>query len=160
MAEAYDYGIRSLAEQLYIFSGRTYEQISEELKISQRQLERWGKAGQWRARREQYLSSKANEITRMIGVRDKIMDNLEDGLVPGTLNLLLAGYRQASTFINERLSPGQPSQVEVDKAALFLEFLQFLAEVLREANPEGLKVLSSSFDLIVGRAKERYAKTV
>ena len=42
---------------------------------------------------------------------------------------------------------------DADKPKAFLESLQFIAESLKEIDPEGLKVLAGNFDAITARFK-------
>ena len=46
---------------------------------------------------------------------------------------------------------------ETDRPKLFLEDMEFVAEVLREVDPEGLKVIAKNFDTIISRFKEEHA---
>lgn len=48
--------------------------------------------------------------------------------------------------------------VDIDRPKLFLEDLQFIAEILKEIDPEGLKVFGRSIDTIIARFKESHAK--
>jgi hypothetical protein len=155
MAEAYSYATRALAEQLYVFRGRTYDEISREISVSVSQLMRWSKAGEWKQKRDQYLQSKSQNLTRLIGVRDRIIEHLEGEIQPGTVTQLLAGLRQADAMIDQKLTPGGG---DIDRPALFLEDLRFISETLGEVDPEGLKILSRNFDIIIDRFKERHAQ--
>ena len=47
---------------------------------------------------------------------------------------------------------------DIDRPKIFLEDLQFVAETLKEIDPEGLKVLSRTFDVIVKRFKAQSAE--
>ena len=58
--------------------------------------------------------------------------------------------------IREKLAGGQA--VDIDRPKIFLEDLEFVAGVMKEIDPEGLKVLGKNFDTIVKRFKERHAK--
>jgi len=146
----YDYAIRTLAEQLYIFHGRTYEEISRETGVSEAQLKRWGKAGEWRAKRGQYLTSKSQILTRMIGVRDDIIGQLENEIQPHTVQNLLGALKQAESMIEVRINPGSADH---DRPAIFLEDLRFIVDTVREVDPLGVQVLARNFDLILDRFK-------
>jgi len=45
----------------------------------------------------------------------------------------------------------------VDRPALFLESLKFIAGILKETDPEGLKILAQNFDEIVDKFKVQHA---
>jgi transposase-like protein len=151
----YDYATRTLAEQLYVFQGCTYEEISAQLGVSEGQLKRWGKAAEWRGKREQYLTSKSQTLTRMIGIRDRILETLEGELQPNTVHQLLAGLRQADSMIEQQISPTGP---EVDRPAIFLEDLRLIVQILKEVEPMAVGLLADNFDLIVDKFKDRYGK--
>ena len=151
----YDYATRTLAEQLYVFRSRTYEEISREMGISEAQLKRWGKSGEWRAKREQYLTGKAQGVTRMIGIRDRIMEKLEAEIQPATVHQLLAGLRQTDSMIEARLNPAGES---VDRPAIFLEDLRFIVEILKGINPSAVGIIAEHYDALIEAFKERYAQ--
>jgi len=50
--------------------------------------------------------------------------------------------------------------VQIDRPALFLEFLEFIAATLREIDPAGLKILArkDNFEKIIERFKEQHAQ--
>ena len=48
--------------------------------------------------------------------------------------------------------------VDIDRPKLFLEDIQFIAQVLKEIDPEGLKVFARNYDAVVARFKEAHAK--
>jgi len=60
----------------------------------------------------------------------------------------------------ERESKGQESSApDADLPKIFLENMEFVAGVLKDIDPEGLRVLARNFDVIVNRFKEHYAET-
>lgn len=152
----YDYGIRTLAEQLYVFHGRTYEEISRELGVSEAQLKRWGKAAEWKQKRGHYLRSKAQDLTRIMGVKERILEQLEAEISPGTVHHLLAGFRQAHSFIESKLSPGSG---DIDRPAIFLEDLRFIVETLGRLEPKSVRLISDHYDELIAAFKERHAQT-
>ncbi|SPD73803.1 hypothetical protein PITCH_A1980006 [uncultured Desulfobacterium sp.] len=58
--------------------------------------------------------------------------------------------------IRQKMETGQT--VDFDRPKIFLEDMQFIAGVLQEIDPEGLKVFSRNFDQIVKRFKDENAK--
>ena len=52
----------------------------------------------------------------------------------------------------------EAAPVDIDKPALFLEFLEWLALKLKETDPEGLKILSRNFDSLVIQFKTEHAQ--
>lgn len=150
----YDYGVRTLAEQLYVFHGRTYEEISRELGVSENQLKRWGKAAEWRAKRDQYLKSKSQDLIRIMGIKEEILQKLESEINPATVHQLFAGFRQAESFIEAKLNPATG---DIDRPAIFLEDLRFIVQTLKEIEPKAVRMVSDHFDLIIDRFKGMYS---
>lgn len=151
----YDYGTRTLAEQMYVFHGRTFGEISGDLGVSENQLKRWGKAGEWRPKRDQYLKGKSQDLIRIMGVKENILQQLESEISANTVHQLLSGWRQADRIIETKLHPGG---VDVDRPAIFLEDLRFVVETLKEVDPKGVNVVARNFDVIVDRFKEQHAQ--
>lgn len=153
----YDFGVRTLAEQLYIYRGRTYEEVARETGVSVQQLKVWGGpgAGEWRKKRDEYLTSKGLQVTRLIGLRDKVLEQAEGEVVPNTLPQLMAGYRQLDAMIEAKLNPAGPGGM--DKAAVALEVLREEAVYFRTNDPEALASLNRNFDGLVAYLKERLA---
>lgn len=151
----YDYGVRALAEQLYVFHGRTYEEISREVGVSQNQLKRWGKSAEWRPKREHYLKSKALDLTRMMNIKESMFGKLESGIEPNVVHQVLSAIRQADSFIEAKLNPVTG---DADRPAIFLEDLRFIVGILKEVEPTGVGLLADNFDLIVERFKEKQAQ--
>lgn len=151
----YDYGVRTLAEQLYVFHGRTYEEISRELGVSENQLKRWGRFAEWRPKREQYLKSKALDLRRMMDVKETMFKKLESGVEPNVVHQALSAIRQAESFIESKLNPAAG---DIDRPAIFLEDLRFIVQTLNEVEPKAVQIVNDHFDLIVDRFKEQYAQ--
>ena len=57
------------------------------------------------------------------------------------------------------LRPKEQNTADIDRPKLFLEDIEFIAGVLKELDPEGLKVFGRNFDVIVARFKEDHEKT-
>lgn len=53
----------------------------------------------------------------------------------------------------------EATPVDLDKPALFLGFLEWLALKLRETDPEGLKILARNYDSLVIQFKAEHAQT-
>jgi transposase-like protein len=153
MAEQYDFATRDLCRQCYIYRGQTYEEIAEKTGVSPSQLKRWGKDEHWKEQRDEYVNSKSNNLTRLMNVRENILKTLEAEVNPNTVHQLLGGYRQASSIIDAQLTPGGG---EVDRPAIFLQDLRFIAEELARIDPKGLAVIDKNFDALIEAFKESH----
>lgn len=154
MGEAHDFATRDLARQCYIYRGQTYEEIAERTGVSVTQLKRWGKDEKWKEQRDEYVHNKSDNITRLIAVRDKIIEQLEGVINPNTVHQLLGGYRQASSIIDAQLSPGGG---EIDRPAIFLQDLRFIVEELAQIDSKGLAVIDKNFDALIEAFKKAHA---
>lgn len=149
---AYDYATRNLAEQLYVFRNRTYEEIASELGVSLVQLKRWGCTGEWKDKREQYLNNKAQTLTRLIGIQEHILEKLEAEIEPNTVHQLIAALRQTDSFIEAKISP---TTADIDRPALFLEDLRFIVFTLKELDPKGVETIARNYDALIEAFKRR-----
>jgi len=155
-SRGHDFAVRDLAEQLYVFRGLTYGQIARETAVSESQLKRWGKEGQWPAKRQDYLRSKSNTLVRLMSIRESILQSLEGNPEPNVITQLLGGFRQADSLIETKLNPAGS---EADRPALFLDDLRFIVETLGEIDPEGVRTISRNYDRLIAAFKERHAQT-
>jgi hypothetical protein len=68
---------------------------------------------------------------------------------------------QRSTIMRERLKSEISTRTgegpKIDRPALFLESLEFIAGFLKEKDPEGLKVLANNFDDLISQFKTKNA---
>ena len=144
------------AEDLYVVDGLTLEGIAARLPVSVTTLSRWKGEGEWEERRAE-LARALVQIKR-----DRLKARQE--LVKALLNTrnksdLSAQDIYAATAIERCLGQGEKkagedgAAPEIDRPALFLEDLQFVAKVLKETDPEGLKVVARNFETIVARFK-------
>jgi hypothetical protein len=141
----YNFAVRDLASQSYIYRGQTYEEIHAEAGISLAQLKRWGKKEKWKEQREEYLASKSKSLTRLIKARTGILDKLELEINPSTVHQLLSAYRQLDSLIEGQIS----GRREPDRAAIFLEDLRFIVEELARTDPAGVAVIDKNFDPLI-----------
>lgn len=146
----YDFATRSLAEQMYIYQGHTYAEISRDLGISENQLQNWGKAGDWRDKRDQYVNSKAQKLARLIGIQERLLDSMEAEIQPAVIHQQLSGYRQLDAIIEARAGGSG-----ADKAALFIEFLGQIVRFLVARDPEAAEVLNRHFDSMIEHFKTK-----
>ncbi|MHB9074650.1 MAG: hypothetical protein ACYC6G_14125 [Desulfobaccales bacterium] len=170
MASSYPLEVRYKCEQLYIEEGFTFEEVSESSKrfcgnpqgVSVSQLKRWsdedkgiiGKS--WKEQQDE--TQEALRFTR----REKILlkrDLLIEARTTKNPQTIYAFARLDKEPAAGNKPKEEVKAPDIDRPALFLEDLQFIATILKETDPEGLKVLAHNFDLIVDRFKAQYAQT-
>ena len=154
----YDFGIRVDAQDLFVVSRLTYKEISERLNVPEVTLKRWGKKEDWKQLREDHLLKKRTLKQNLTRLREKLITNTLDQDKPDTNDIYAALkiIRQEQAFEET----DEPVKVqEIDRPKVFLEDMEFIVRTLQEIDPEGLKILSRSFDRIIGRFKEEHAQT-
>ena len=148
---------RERAEELYIFDGLTYEQVVKETGVSLAQLKRWGKDGGWgdsrRERRQQLSDIKRKKIELAQKLINKALTSADPQDVYAFARVArVVGLDGRDDRKNESAAGG----ADIDRPKLFLEDLEFIAGVLKDTDPGGLKVLSKNFETIVARFKEAH----
>jgi len=148
-----DWEIREKAEELYIVDGLTFEQVALETGVSVTQLKNWSAAEGWRGKREEYRTARRDIRKTTVDLRKKLAS---EALASGDPQKVYAFIRL------EALAGRQEKKVDeapkIDRPALFLEHLEFIASVLKDGDPEGLKVLAANFDPLIERFKAKYAQ--
>lgn len=156
MAEAYPYEMRDRAEELYVEQGLTYEQAAEELVVAVNTLKGWGKEYGWTERKKEYLEAKRTLKENLRILRQNMMSKAAANLDPQDVYAVIRLEKLALDRGRRTEDGGQ--RADVDRPKVFLEDLEFVAEVLREVDPEGLKILARNFETIVDRFKVQTAK--
>jgi hypothetical protein len=174
MGQEYSMAVRSKAKELYTVTGLNYEEVADAVKElfppptpSLSQIKRWAKMEGWRSRKEK-LRMKAMELEEGIDEFKKLLLDLciakLKSMKEGNLKIdsqTLFGMVQVGNMVSpkkmettkEALAP------DIDRPALFLEDLTFIANILKEIDPEGLKVFARNFDLFVARFKAKHVKS-
>jgi len=148
-----------------VVDGLTLEQVSARLpeKVSITTLSRWKQDGEWDERRQEWAKAQGEIKRDSLKLRQKLVARalqiMEEDR-PGPQELY------AASAIASRLGRGEGQgtaadkpEMELDRPALFLEDLKFVAKVLKETDPEGLKVVARNFETIVARFKAQHAQT-
>lgn len=154
------------AEDLYVVEGLSLEAIAARLGPdgpSVTSLSIWKQEGEWSERRRQWVQAQADLKKDSLVLKQKLLKRALEILnqeTPGPQELY------AATSIANRVGRQETKgerverpEENIDRPALFLEDLDFIANVLKETDPEGLKILARNFDLIVNRFKKEHAKT-
>jgi len=157
---AIDYETKQRAQDLYVVEGMTLEEVASACEISDRTAANWSTEGDWTGERARYREAIAGIRSNSIKLKQQLiqkalftltgMDNIDPQDMHGFRSILVA------TEIKEK---EKDAVANIDRPKIFLEDMEFVAEVLREIDPEGLKVLAGSFEEIVTRFKGKHAKT-
>jgi hypothetical protein len=154
MGKEIDWEIRERAEERYVVDGLTFDQVANETGISVTQLKNWSGAEGWREKREEYRVNKQSIRSTVAKLRKQLA---QDALSTSDPQKVFAFIRL------EALASRQEKKVEeapkVDRPALFLEDIEFIASVLKDRDPEGLKVLANSIDALIAQFKAKHAET-
>ncbi|MBW2075878.1 MAG: hypothetical protein JRI58_14250 [Deltaproteobacteria bacterium] len=155
MAREHDLEIRFQAEEMFVEQRLTHEDIAERLDIGLSTVKRWSTDGNWKALREEYFERRRMLKTNLAKLRENMMERAADNLDPQDVYAVI----RLEKLARERESKGQENTApDVDLPKIFLENMEFVAEVLKDVDPQGLKVLARNFDVIVQRFKEQHAQ--
>ena len=140
------------------------------LPVSRQTLTEWCKKYNWEARaaRAEALEIRKAEafsddaiLSALLDQKERYeqyFDSLQMGVIDNQALFAYSGLLKNLLALKTAAEAKTQNQVqEVDRPKLFLENLSFLAEVLKEIDPEGLKILGRSFETIVGRFKAQHA---
>jgi hypothetical protein len=155
-----------IAEELYVVGGLSYEAIAAHLGEdgpSVNSLSNWAQDGEWKRLRMEWVKGQADLKQDSLRLKQKLVKRALDILgeeKSGPQELyaataIAARLGQKETMIKASAGPEQ----DLDRPALFLEDLEFIANILNEIDPEGLKVLARNFETIIARGKAQYAQT-
>lgn len=146
--------IRERAEELYVLDGWTFQQTADELKISDRTVRTWAAKDQWQERRREYQQARRDARRDLIRLRRDLISHALETLDPRVVGAAVRVETVARKDDRDKaVVPDSPT----DRPRLFMETLEFIAGALKDADPEGLKVLAKNFDLLVEKFKAEYA---
>lgn len=153
MAEAYSFETRDTAEELYVEHGYTYEQLVEALQIGRSTLLKWGADREWKSRRDEYLEAQRNLKQSLRKLRQAMLAKASVNLDPQDVYAVIRLEKLAEE--KRRKPEDDGAKPDIDRPKVFLEDLEFVANVLKDVDPEGLKVFARNFEEIVKRFKEQ-----
>lgn len=142
--------IRERAEELYVLDDWTLQQIAEELKIGYRTVRQWSAKGQWPERRGEYRRARSEARRDLIRLRRDLLAHALETLDPRVVGAAVRVETVARK--DDKDKAGGPA-LQMDRPRLFMETLEFIAGALKDADPEGLKVLARNFDALVEKFK-------
>jgi hypothetical protein len=121
-------------------------------RLSVTQLKNWSGAEGWREKREEYRVNKQSIRSTVTALRKKLA---LDALSTSDPQKVFAFIRLEALANRAEKKTGDAPKI--DRPAIFLEDLEFIASVLKDRDPEGLKVLANSFDVLIEQIKAKYA---
>lgn len=145
--------LRDQARALYCVDRLTFEQVSREVGAAPSTLKNWSADEDWPARRRELRQRLRDIEEKKIKLRQGLIDQALETLDPQDVYALTRLERVAQPSAQTGNAPG------VDRPAMFLTVMEFIAEVLKETDPAGLEILSRNFDFIVQRGKEHFSES-
>jgi hypothetical protein len=155
MPQEYDYIVRLEAEDQYVIDGLTYEQVAEKVSVALNTIKSWAAQGDWRNKRTEYRESLRDIRSNITNLRRSLFQKACESLDPQDIYAAVGLERLAVAKEKKQ----ELRQAPVDKPAFFLESIEFVVSVLKEIDPQGLKVIATNFDTIVKRFKEQHEAT-
>lgn len=152
MGKEIDWETRERAEDLYIVDGLTFEQAAAETGVSVTQLKNWSAAEGWREQREEYRATRKNTRSTLMALRTKLS---KEALTDPDPQKIYAFIRLET--LAEKREKKTELTAKIDRPALFMEAVEFIAGVLKDSDPEGLKVLANNFDGLITAFKAKHA---
>ena len=158
MGKEISWEVREQAEELYIVDGKSFEEVAEITGVSVAQLKRWGAGNKeegiasWSERKKEYRNAFANIRRDTVLLRKRMTERALKSLDPQDLYAVVKLETLAA-----RQDKKEENAVQIDRPALFLEDMEFVAKTLKEVDPSGLKVFARNFDVIIAKFKEQHA---
>ena len=146
--------VRTDAESLYVEDGLSYDDIADELHVSANTIKRWGADGGWVERRNEFVRRRRTLKAKLLELRETMMSKAIGSTEAQDAHAVI--HLEKLALVQE--GKADAGTLEIDRPKVFLEDLEFIAETLKETDPEGLKVLAKSFTMLISRFKERHAK--
>jgi len=154
VAKEIDWEIREKAEELYIVDGLTFEQTATETKVSINQLKNWSAAEGWREKREEYRKAKKDIRSTLMQLRQKLAQAAAVDADPQKI----FAFIRLEALVEKKERKQEGAAVKIDRPALFMEAIEFIASFLKDNDPEGLKILAKNFDRLIETFKAKYAQ--
>jgi len=151
MASEIPWELREEAEDLYSIEGLTYDDVAGKTGIAVQTLKKWGGAEGWQERKREYRESLKSIRTNMTRLRQRLAAQAATSLDPQDIYALVRLQNAAAKDGRKTETAGT-----ADRPRIFLENLEFVAGVLKDRDPEGLKILGKNFDLLIAEFKRNH----
>jgi len=130
---AYSLEDKGRARSLFVEEQLTYDEIAVETGISESQLKKWGKEGDWLPAQKdferEYLESSVNLRKLGMEMTRKALDSKHSQDVIAVTNLLRA------------MPSARKGRQQIDRAALFIDWLTGFVDYLKDKDGEALRYL-------------------
>jgi len=144
---------REDARGLYVIDGLTFDQVTKATGIAASTLKIWSEEEGWRESRREHRKSEQETKANILKLRKELYAEALKNCDP---QMIYAAVRLES--VAAKLTPKEASpEPDIDRPKIFLEDMEFIAETLREIDPEGLKVLATHFETIIQRFKTAHS---
>jgi len=143
----YDHKKREEAEEIYVYEGKSFEEVARITGVSRNQLISWGKEGKWREKRKEYLASQEIIRARLISLRLKMTEEALRSLDPQKIYSVV----KLESLMRQR-------QEEKSRLEIALDVLEVIVEVLKEVDPGGLKILKRNQEALIRKLMEHYGE--
>lgn len=147
MAQAHDLEIRFQAEEMFVEQRLTHEEIAQRLDIGLGTVKRWSVDGHWKTLREEHLERRRTLKQNLARLREKMIQQAADNLDPQDVYAVA----RLEKLMEKREVKPEETLPDVDLPKIFLENLEWIARALKDADPEGLKVLARNFDYLTDK---------
>lgn len=154
MGREIDLEIRYRGEEMYIVDGLTFEQVAAETGVSVTQLKNWSAADGWREKREEYRKTRKDLQSTLLTLRRNMAEKAKNDPDPQNIYAFIRLETLA-----DRKEKKHEVVAKIDKPSIFLENIEFIASVLKDIDPEGLRALAKNFDELISRFKAKNAQT-
>ena len=140
---------REEARELYVIDGLTFEQVAGATGIAASTLQSWSNEEGWPEGRREYRESLREIRRNTVALRKKLIAEALESCDP---QKVYAAVRLEN--VAARTAPKQQGvEPDIDRPRVFMEDMEFVAEVLKEIDPEGLKIFARHFETIIQRFK-------
>lgn len=150
-----DWETRERAEDLYVVEGLSFQVVSEMTGVSMQCLHGWSTKEGWRAKRTAYRADKLCIKATITKLRLKLASAALSSSDP---QKVFAFVRLEALACSQEQKQ-QVLPVNLDRPAVFLEDIEFIAGVLKDRDPAGLQVIAANFDYLVEQFKAKHEKT-
>lgn len=151
----HSFEVRFKAEDMFVYEHFTHEEIADRLDVGLSTIKTWSSGDGWKQLRQEYLEKNRSIRQKLTELRDSMLDTAVTSKDPHQVYAALRVLKEE----REREKKADSKAPDIDRPKIFLEDMEFVAEVLKEVDPEGLKILARNFDALVVRFKAEYAKT-
>lgn len=154
----YSFADKDRVKKLYVEQGLTHEEVAAETGIGLATIRRWSTQYKWLEEKKKREEDRANFERTMRDLRLSMMQQAAESKDPQDVFAVIKLERMALAWEKEQRQEDPAAAPEIDRPRIFLEDMEFVAETLREIDPEGLKVLGRNFETIVERFKGTHEK--